>query len=56
MTHSVVNSTDCSSRGSEFDSQQLHGGSLPFVMRSGALFRCVSEDSNIVKKSLAYFI
>jgi hypothetical protein len=36
----VVKSTDGSSRGPEFNSQQLHGGSRPFVMRSG-----VSEDS-----------
>ena len=31
---SVVKSTDCSSRGPEFNSQQLHGGSQPSVMRS----------------------
>jgi len=35
---SVVKSTDCSSRGHEFNSQQPHGGSQPSVMRSGALF------------------
>jgi hypothetical protein len=28
----VVKSTDCSSRGPEFDSQQPHGGSQPSVM------------------------
>ena len=37
---SVVRSTDCSLRGSEFNSQQPHGGSQPSVMGSGA-----SEDS-----------
>jgi hypothetical protein len=37
----AVKSTDCSSRGPEFNSQQLHGGSQPSVMRSDALFWCV---------------
>jgi hypothetical protein len=36
----VVKSTDYSSRGPEFNSQQLHGGSQPSVMESD-----VSEDS-----------
>jgi hypothetical protein len=31
---SVVKSTDCSSRGPEFNSQQPHGGSQPSIMRS----------------------
>jgi len=35
---SAVKSTDCSSRGPEFNSQQPHGDSQPSVMRSGALF------------------
>ncbi|EGW02084.1 hypothetical protein I79_018435 [Cricetulus griseus] len=35
---SVVKSTDCSSRGPEFNSQQPHGGSQPSIIRSGALF------------------
>jgi hypothetical protein len=35
---STVKSTGCSSRGPEFNSQQLHGGSQPSVMRSDALF------------------
>jgi len=35
---SVVKSTDCSSRGPEFKSQQPHGGSQPSVMGSDALF------------------
>ena len=38
---SAVKSTDCSSRGPEFKSQQPHGGSQPSVMRSDALFWCV---------------
>jgi hypothetical protein len=38
---SVVKSTDCSSRGPEFKSQQPHGGSQPSVMGSDALFWCV---------------
>jgi hypothetical protein len=38
---SVVKSTEYSSRGSEFKSQQPHGGSQPSVMRSNDLFWCV---------------
>jgi hypothetical protein len=38
---SAVKSTNCSSEGPEFKSQQLHGGSQPSVMRSDALFWCV---------------
>jgi hypothetical protein len=34
----VVKSTDCSSKGPEFNSQQPHGGSQPFVMGFGVLF------------------
>jgi hypothetical protein len=45
---SVVKSTDCSSRGPEFNSQYPHGGSQLFVMGSDALFWCVSEESNSV--------
>jgi hypothetical protein len=43
----VVKSTDCSFRGPEFNSQQLHGGSQPSVMRSGDQMPSsgVSEDS-----------
>ena len=33
---SAVKSTDCSSIGPEFESQQPHGGSQPSVMRSDA--------------------
>ena len=35
---SEVKSTDCSSRGPEFNSQQPHGVSQPSVMGSDALF------------------
>jgi len=38
---SVGKGTDCSSRGSEFNSQQPHGGSQPSEMGSDALFWCV---------------
>ena len=38
---SVVKSTDCSSEGPEFKSQQPCGGSQPFVMKSDTLFWCV---------------
>jgi hypothetical protein len=37
----VVESSDCSSRGSEFNSQQPHGGFQASVMASNALFWCV---------------
>jgi hypothetical protein len=37
----VAKSTDCTSEGPEFKSQQLHGGSQPSVMRSDALFLSV---------------
>jgi hypothetical protein len=35
---SAVKSTDYSSKGPEFKSQESHGGSQPPVMRSDALF------------------
>jgi hypothetical protein len=38
---SAVKSTDCSSRGPEFNSQQPDGGSHPSVMGSNAPFWCV---------------
>jgi hypothetical protein len=38
---SVVKSTNCSSIGPEFNSQQPHGGSQPSVMGSNVLFWCV---------------
>ena len=40
----MVKSTNCSSRGPEFNSQQLYGGSQPSVMGSDALFCCVWRD------------
>jgi hypothetical protein len=36
-------STDCSSRGPQFDSQQPHGGSQPSVMGYDALSCCVKK-------------
>jgi hypothetical protein len=39
---SVVKSSDCSSRGPEFNSQQPHGGLQQSEMGSDALFWCVS--------------
>jgi len=51
---SMVKTTDCSSRGPEFNSQQPHGGSQLSVMRSDAFFWYV-EDSysylHIINKS-----
>jgi hypothetical protein len=38
---SVVKTTDCSSEGPEFKSQQPHGGLQPSIMRSDALFWCI---------------
>jgi hypothetical protein len=38
---SASKSTDCSSRGPEFNSQQPHGGSQPSVIGSDALYWCV---------------
>jgi hypothetical protein len=38
---SAVKSTDCSSRGPEFNSQQPHDGSQPPEIGSNALFWCV---------------
>jgi hypothetical protein len=38
---SVVESTDCSSRGPEFNSQQPYCSSQPSVMGSNTLFWCV---------------
>jgi hypothetical protein len=35
---SVVKSTDCSSKGHEFKSQQPHSGSQPSIMRSNTPF------------------
>jgi hypothetical protein len=38
---SVVKSTDCSSRGPEFKSQQPYGGSQPSVTRPDSLLWCL---------------
>jgi hypothetical protein len=38
---SAGKSTDCSSKGHEFKSQQPYGGSQPSLIRSDALFWCV---------------
>jgi hypothetical protein len=38
---SAVKSTNCTSKGPEFNSQQQHGGSQPSVMESDTLFWCV---------------
>jgi hypothetical protein len=38
---SAVKSTNCSSRGPEFNSQPLYGGSQPSIMGSDSLFWCV---------------
>jgi hypothetical protein len=37
----ILKSTDCSSKGPEFNSQQPHGGSQPSVIGSDVLFWCV---------------
>jgi hypothetical protein len=42
---SACKSTDCSSEGPEFKSQQPHDGSQPLIMRSDALSSGASEDS-----------
>jgi hypothetical protein len=41
---SVVKSTNCFSRGPEFNSQQPHGSSQPSVMVSDALFWCIIRE------------
>jgi hypothetical protein len=45
---SPVKSTDCSSRGSEFNSQQPHSSSQPSVMGSDALFWCIEDSYSIL--------
>jgi hypothetical protein len=44
----VIKTTDCSSRGPEFNSEQLHGGSQPSVMGSVMPSSGVSQDSYTV--------
>jgi hypothetical protein len=55
----MVKITDCLSRGPEFNSQQLHGGSQPSVIGSDALFWCVSKQwqqcTHIYKINLFFF-
>ena len=51
----MVKSTDCSSRGPEFKSQQPHSGSQPSVIRSDALLGCLKTATvylDIINKSL----
>jgi hypothetical protein len=45
---SEVKSTDYSSRGPEFSSQQPHGGSQPSVMESDSLFWCENSYSVLI--------
>ena len=52
---SVVKSSDYSSRGPEFNSQQPHGGSQPSVMGSNALFWSVSNRMLIYIKLIHLF-
>jgi hypothetical protein len=62
---SAIKSTDCSPRGPEFNSQQLHGGSQPSVIESNALFWCVRRQlqcthihkiSKSLKKERKFFL
>jgi hypothetical protein len=52
----VVKSTDCSSEGPEFKSQQPHGVSQPSIIRSVTLFWCLKTATvylyTIINKSL----
>jgi hypothetical protein len=47
----MVKSTDCSSEGPEFNSQQPHSGSQPFVMRPDAPFWSVRSYSVLTYNS-----
>jgi hypothetical protein len=49
---SVVNSTDFSSRGPKFNSQQPHGGSQPSVMRLDALLWCVYNSQKLERTQM----
>jgi hypothetical protein len=51
---SAVKSTDCSSRGPEFNSQQPHGGSQPSLLGSGDLF--CSGYTAIMRTILVYHV
>jgi hypothetical protein len=54
----VVKSTDCSSGGPKFKSQQPHGGSQPSVTKSDALLleylKTATVYLHIINKSLKY--
>jgi hypothetical protein len=51
---SEVESTDCSFRGPEFNSQQPHGDSQPSVMESNALFW--HEGIYVGRQTIVYII
>jgi hypothetical protein len=56
---SVGKSTDCSSEGPEFKSQQPHGGSQLPIMRSDSFFWCCLKSATvylliIINKSLGW--
>jgi hypothetical protein len=55
---SAGKSTDCSSEGPEFRSQQVHGSSQPSVMRSDTLFWCLKTATVylIIKINLFFFL
>ena len=48
----MVKSTNCFSRGSEFNSQQPHGDSQPSVMRSGASSGVSEENDSYIYLNL----
>jgi hypothetical protein len=48
----VIKSTDCSSEGPEFKSQQPHGGSQPSIMRSSGVSKDSTVYLHIINKSL----
>jgi hypothetical protein len=49
---SGVKSTEYSSRGPEFNSQQPHGGSQPSLVESDALFWCVGRQQQSITSHL----
>jgi hypothetical protein len=50
----VVKSTDCSSRGPKFNSQQPHGGSQPSVMGSNAFSWCFWRQLQCTNKNKSF--
>ena len=46
----MVKSTNCSSRGPQFNSQQPHGGSQPQQWESDVLFVSENSDSILINK------